>query len=1426
MEVFIRKIPTLLGSLDDARTDAKVTKLLALLPLGRVPLEQRLHDGQDLVLLDALAVQLVQALSVVAAAEVHVVRAVRLSDEGDLGEPRAGAAVGAARHAHDDRVLAQAVLLEAVLELGDEHGQVALRLGHGETAGREGDAGRGAEAQAGEVHVVELVLLHERLDGVQVLVGDVAEDQVLVAREAELALVHLCDLAQARLHLELGGVLDATVLDEEGEVAEARLVLLPAESVDVGLELEGALLVELLSPEVLDLGAEHVHAHVVDGVLETRVLAVLAVAVVALDEHDLLAGDVDLVRLDEAEHATDLGVRLLVVVRGTHATTSEQVEALEVAVLALDGDQTNVVSVDVGVVVGGDGDGDLELSGQRLEVLDSVTGDLGLGVVLVRQPDLVVGGGRRQQVVADLLGAGPDLLVVLGLRRQRTAHDVTVDITAGGDGGHERAVDGLHGGPQLALDDTVELEGLTSGELHGLVAELVGNVVHLHPLLGSGDTTGQTATNHEGVGGLQAHGLALVPDITVVLHVGTVELGELLVGGGDGTGAGVLETLGDGTTEEVGGNLDVLVGDGGRLLRETVDVVDAKGAPDLGLPLLVTGLVAIGVLVVTETDIGKSLTTKVGKDAVEVLGGLVVVDLVLLAGPVVTVTETEDGVVDVGEVKLGVVLERVPQRVAVLGELTLTCSGGHKNNVLNRVVLHGHNLGFQAASLAAVPKALGDGGGIAVVGGVEDREGGSEETLQQLVVGVLGLALLLGPDLSAKVLRQVGGEDGVTLHDLGQLVVAVQEGLELALDALGVKGEVGLALGLVGGVPAVQRPVADIDGLLGLLEDGQGRVGLAKVRKVGEDNGGAVVLIGLKHGLQDLSVGAVDSGRSDVGVAEVHGVQANVLLAAVGVGGGTLRVGSRVNDEHVDVLARGQNVVHTRVAEIVSPGVGADEPQGLLAEKTLAGQQVAGDGGTVSLETRNQVIGDLIRLLRIGLVGGPAGEPALGSIGHELVAVGSLLDLADKAHAALLAGQQGAETELGAGLDGGVDAGVAGLQRVGDVRPLAEQLVEDLGVRVLDLGLLEPVLEGLLGDLLAADLEVLDGRLGSQVLENAAQGLDDGLGVNVAKLVADDGLDAAEAALHAGENIDENGAPLCRLAVDLLEDGNALHGLGECLGQSGAEPGAVQPRGENADLGEVAAAAGLVDNIAKEVGAGAEDEEAVLGVGGAGVEEGLVLAAGEPLEVGPDAVGVLENVLGRDDGQGRLDGGGVGGDDRGGAVGDAVLGAGLDRGPGRVELGVHGRSEFGRAQATDGRGAGRRHVGSVRGDRQSAVIGIDADSRCRAVRRLLEAPRGVNVEDLAHELGVLSVDGRIVVARGRGEEVDDTLAGAQGEGVCRQGHVLGLLQRLGLEEGPSRVADGCDGREVGEAGGLEGDVQDDGVVCQLVEVGDGGQEGG
>ena len=302
---------------------------------------------------------------------------------------------------------------------------------------------------------------------------------MLVTRQTELSLVHLRDLVETSLHGELGSILNATVLNEHGEVPLALLVLLPAEGVDVGVEVERPGLLELLAPHLLDLALEDVDTHVVDGVLQTGVLAVGAVTVVALDEHDLLASNVDLLLADISEIATSTGVGLLHVVGHTHSTTGKQVKTDQSTVLTLDGDKTNVVGVDVGVVVRWDSDGDLELSGQvgraveRLEVLNGIAGDLLLLVVTLLEPDLVVGSSGWQEVVRDLLGAGVGFLVQLVELRKGRAHDVTVDITAGRDGGHESLVDSLHGGLQFSLYNSVELEGLAGGELHGLVAKVV-----------------------------------------------------------------------------------------------------------------------------------------------------------------------------------------------------------------------------------------------------------------------------------------------------------------------------------------------------------------------------------------------------------------------------------------------------------------------------------------------------------------------------------------------------------------------------------------------------------------------------------------------------------------------------------------------------------------------------------------------------------------------------------------------------------------------------------------------------------------------------------------------------------------------------------------------------------------------------------------
>lgn len=63
--------------------------------------------------------------------------------------------------------------------------------------------------------VVELVLGEERLHQRELGGRDVGEDEVLVGGETEEALVDLGDLAETGLELELGLVLDSTVLSEK-----------------------------------------------------------------------------------------------------------------------------------------------------------------------------------------------------------------------------------------------------------------------------------------------------------------------------------------------------------------------------------------------------------------------------------------------------------------------------------------------------------------------------------------------------------------------------------------------------------------------------------------------------------------------------------------------------------------------------------------------------------------------------------------------------------------------------------------------------------------------------------------------------------------------------------------------------------------------------------------------------------------------------------------------------------------------------------------------------------------------------------------------------------------------------------------------------------------------------------------------------------
>lgn len=85
------------------------------------------------------------------------------------------------------------------------------------------------------------------------------------------------------------------------------------------------------------------------------------VAVVPLDNDDLLCNVLSLLGCAETDDASSARVRLLVSVGNTHTTTDGNVEAFEFTIWSNNGDETEVIGEDIHVIGGGNGDGNLEL---------------------------------------------------------------------------------------------------------------------------------------------------------------------------------------------------------------------------------------------------------------------------------------------------------------------------------------------------------------------------------------------------------------------------------------------------------------------------------------------------------------------------------------------------------------------------------------------------------------------------------------------------------------------------------------------------------------------------------------------------------------------------------------------------------------------------------------------------------------------------------------------------------------------------------------------------------------------------------------------------------------------------------------------------------------------------------------------------------
>src|SRR5581483_4794241 len=205
---------------DEAGADHVVAEALALPPFFGISRKQRFERGNDTGVIEIFRVKLVHARAVEGRAEVEIVAARPLPDDAYFGEVGPRAAVRATRHANHDVVRGQTVRGEFLVERIEKLRHVALALGQGEAAGRQRNAGHRIAPQSGPWRE-QARLARDALDLSLLLRRHIGNDKVLVWRDAEIAVVYLCNRAQRALLRGAGNIAHASVLHEQREVAAA-----------------------------------------------------------------------------------------------------------------------------------------------------------------------------------------------------------------------------------------------------------------------------------------------------------------------------------------------------------------------------------------------------------------------------------------------------------------------------------------------------------------------------------------------------------------------------------------------------------------------------------------------------------------------------------------------------------------------------------------------------------------------------------------------------------------------------------------------------------------------------------------------------------------------------------------------------------------------------------------------------------------------------------------------------------------------------------------------------------------------------------------------------------------------------------------------------------------------------------------------------
>src|SRR6266404_2537467 len=135
------------------------------------------------------------------------------------------------------------------------------------TACWEGDARRRRQTQSREIQIIESVVREQPFDFGDVRRCDIRDDNMLVRRQTELALVYLRDHSQRRLIFTAGLVLHAPILDEASEVVFAVVADMPAKVVDITVERKRPCRLELAAKTFLHFCLEIAEARTANRIL-------------------------------------------------------------------------------------------------------------------------------------------------------------------------------------------------------------------------------------------------------------------------------------------------------------------------------------------------------------------------------------------------------------------------------------------------------------------------------------------------------------------------------------------------------------------------------------------------------------------------------------------------------------------------------------------------------------------------------------------------------------------------------------------------------------------------------------------------------------------------------------------------------------------------------------------------------------------------------------------------------------------------------------------------------------------------------------------------------------------------------------------------------------------------------------------------------